>query len=403
MISLINKNNKLNENKNGKVVTFDFDGTIIKSYEDSNDGEETIYQYGGKNPQIIARIKKFKQSGTTVLVVTSRTHALEVPESSVQTMLDKFNIRVDGVFYTNGETKARKLYELGSSLHYDDDPAEIEAIKAYKKLHASDIVVKDPNKLLKDIGEISKGFIMTTDNKIIIAQRSDSSEWDAPGGHLMQGEEANYAFYREVMEELSVKVKKIQYISSLDTSWRKKDLLVHYFIGQIPYSSDELEGVINLQWEVEDYFCGNFEEILEKMSEAEGATQNLKNMASFFEQESLMLERAWPHSNNHSTKKRRLVGFGLNKETGGGDSKNVTDYSRAESAPVGYGVFEEGAEKEVKKIKISIISSVEEKKKRKKRKRKKNIGNLYKWTKAGDGGSGPAGDSNNGSGDGGGE
>tara|TARA_Y100000034_G_scaffold30259_1_gene36925 strand:+ start:179 stop:1420 length:1242 start_codon:yes stop_codon:yes gene_type:complete len=374
MKELFDKMKKLNENKNGKVVTFDFDGTIIKSYEDSNDGEETLYQYGGKNPQIIARIKKFKQSGTTVLVVTSRTHALEVPESSIQTMLDKFNIKVDGVFYTNGETKARKLYELGSSLHYDDDPAEIEAIKAYKKLHPSDIVAKDPNKLLKDIGEISKGFVMTTDNKIIIAQRSDSFEWDAPGGHLMQGEEANYAFYREVLEELSLKVKKVQYVSSLNTTWKKKDLLVHYFIGQIPYSSDELPGVIKLQWEVSEYFCGNFEEILETMSSAEGATQNLKNMANFFEQENLMLERAWPHSNNHSTKKRRLVGFGPNKHTGGGDSENVTDHSRSKSAPVGFGVFEEGAEKEVKKIKISIVSDLEEKKKRKKRRKGKKPG-----------------------------
>ena len=67
MKDLLDKMKKLNENKNGKVVTFDFDGTIIKSYEESNDGDETIYQYGGKNPQIIARIKKFKQSGTTVL------------------------------------------------------------------------------------------------------------------------------------------------------------------------------------------------------------------------------------------------------------------------------------------------------------------------------------------------
>ena len=108
MKDLFNKMKKLNESKNGKVVTFDFDGTIIKSYEESNDGKETIYQYGGKNPQIIARIKKFKQSGTTVLVVTSRTQALEVPESSIQSMLTKFNIDVDGVFYTNGEKNSFK-------------------------------------------------------------------------------------------------------------------------------------------------------------------------------------------------------------------------------------------------------------------------------------------------------
>jgi len=158
MRDLLDKMKKLNENKNGKVITFDFDNTIVKSYEESNDGEETLYRYGGVNKQIIARIKKFKQSGATVLVVTSRNQALEVPESSVRVMLDQLKIQVDGIFYTNGNKKAQKLYELGSSLHYDDDPLEREAIEAYKKLHPSDIVVKNPDDLLKDINQIAKGL-----------------------------------------------------------------------------------------------------------------------------------------------------------------------------------------------------------------------------------------------------
>ena len=44
--------------------------------------------------------------------------------------------------------------------------------------------------------------IFTADGKIIVAQRSDSYEWDAPGGHIMQGEEPPYGFWREVKEEL---------------------------------------------------------------------------------------------------------------------------------------------------------------------------------------------------------
>jgi 8-oxo-dGTP pyrophosphatase MutT (NUDIX family) len=369
MKDLLDKMKRLNENKNGKVVTFDFDGTIIKSYEESNDGKETIYQYGGKNPQIIARIKKFKQSGTTVLVVTSRIQALEVPESSIQSMLAKFNINVDGVFYTNGNKKAQKLYELGSTLHYDDDPSEREAIEAYKNLHPSDIVVKNPDDLLKDIDEIAKGLILTNDNKIIIAQRSDSYEWDAPGGHLMEGEEANFAFYREVLEELSLKVKKIDYLASKDTVWKKKNKLVHYFVGRVPYNSDELEGVVQLQWEIADYFCGDLEEIEEKMGE--GVTQNLRNVMELFGQEELMLERAYPHSDRHCAKKRRLVGVGGNTHTGAIGLKRVKKCKRSESAPAGYGVLEEKGEKPQKKIKISIISDLEEKKKRKKRKKKR--------------------------------
>ena len=307
MRDLLNKMKKLNENKNAKVVTFDFDNTIIKSYEESNDGEETLYQFGGINPQIIARIKKFKQAGSTVLVVTSREQALEVPESSIQSMLNKFKIQVDGVFYTNGEKKARKLYELGSSLHYDDDPLERQAIEAYRKLHPSDIVVKNPDDLLKDTDQVSKGLILTNDNKIIIVQRSDSLEWDAAGGHIMEGEEANFAFYREVLEEMSLKIKKIQYLTTLDTIWKKKKKLVHYFVGRIPYSCDELDGVVQLQWELEDYFCGDLEEVEETM--ANEATKNLKNVMNLFLEENFMFEnvKAYPYSAKGARKKRRLL------------------------------------------------------------------------------------------------
>ncbi len=347
MRDLLDKMKKLNENKNGKVITFDFDNTIVKSYEESNDGEETLYQYGGVNKQIIARIKKFKQSGATVLVVTSRSQALEVPESSVKVMLDQLKINVDGVFYTNGEKKAQKLYELGSSLHYDDDPTERDAIKAYKKLHPSDIVVKDPQELIKDINEISKGLILTTDNKIIIAQRSDSLEWDAAGGHLMEGEEPNYAFYREVLEELSLKVKKIDYLATEDITWKGDTKPVHYFVGYVPYSSDELEGVIQLQWEVEEYFCGDIQDIEQKMGE--GATQNLQNALKHLLEGNLVLEkRAYPHANNHSTKKRRLIGMGGSKTTGAAGLERIKDFSRSKSAPAGAGVLEEDNEKKLK-------------------------------------------------------
>tara|TARA_R100001443_G_scaffold77634_1_gene84822 strand:+ start:309 stop:686 length:378 start_codon:yes stop_codon:yes gene_type:complete len=124
MKRLLNIMKKLNENKNGDVITFDFDNTIVKSFENRNDGMQIEYQFGGVNPEIIARIKKFKKQGKTVFVVTARNVALENPSTSVKTMLENLKLDVDGIFYTNGQPKAQKLYELGSSLHYDDDPKE---------------------------------------------------------------------------------------------------------------------------------------------------------------------------------------------------------------------------------------------------------------------------------------
>ena len=117
MKELLEVMGRLKDNRNGDVVTFDFDNTIVKSFRNKTvDGEEQ-YQFGGINKEIIKRIKSFKQAGKTVFVVTARSKHLEVPESSVQTLLDQLKIEVDAVFYTNGEPKAQKLYEIGSTLH----------------------------------------------------------------------------------------------------------------------------------------------------------------------------------------------------------------------------------------------------------------------------------------------
>jgi 8-oxo-dGTP pyrophosphatase MutT (NUDIX family) len=376
MKDLFNKMKKLNENKNGKVITFDFDNTIVKSFENSNDGMEIQYQFGGLNPQIIARIKKFKKEGYTVLVVTSRNVALEVPESSVKTMLKNLDLEVDGIFYTNGQPKAQKLYELGSSLHYDDDPKEHEAIKAYSKLHKDfGISVKYPDELLSDINEIAKGLILTSDGKFIIVQRSDSYEWDSAGGHLMQGEEPIFAFWREVKEEIDLLVKNVEYMDSRMTIWQKQKKLVHYFIGTVDLSSEELDGAIKLQWELADYFCGDLNEIDETMNSSYGSTQNLKNAVSIFlEQGDLLLEIEKYQKKmikKHSRMKKRVIGLGGSKTTGATGLKRVKNFKRSKSAPP---IGEEKDPEKEKKIKISIVDELDEKKKRKKRRKGKKPG-----------------------------
>ena len=270
MKELLDKMKKLSENKNGKVITFDFDNTIVKSFSNSSDPSEMNYLFGGVNKEIIKRIKKFKNSGATVLVVTARHNGKEVPETSVKTVLDRLGIEVDGVYYTNEQPKAEKLYELGSTLHYDDDPKEHDAIQAFGKLHKDfNIAVKYPDELLSDIDEVAKGILLTNDGKFVIVQRSDSYEWDAVGGHLMEGEEAEFAFWREIKEEMGLEVFDVNYLGSMDTTWKKKNKEVHYFIGSVPYNQEELKGAVQLQWELADYFCGDLAQIEEKMASAE--------------------------------------------------------------------------------------------------------------------------------------
>ena len=50
----------LNENKNGKVVTFDFDNTIVFSHDQIGENGEQDWMVGGANPYTIGLIKKFK-------------------------------------------------------------------------------------------------------------------------------------------------------------------------------------------------------------------------------------------------------------------------------------------------------------------------------------------------------
>jgi len=394
MRKLLDIMKKLSENKNGKVVTFDFDNTIVKSFENNSDADGEQYQFGGINPAIIELIKKFKKNGSTVLVVTARNADLEVPESSVDTMLKKLNIKVDGVFYTNGEPKAQKLYELGSSLHYDDDPKEHEAIKEYGNLHKNfNISVKYPDELLSDINEVAKGLIMTIDGNFVVVQRSDSEEWDAPGGHLMQGEEAPFAFWREIKEETGLEAKQIQHLDSKDTTWKKKDILVHYFIASVPYTCQQLQGVISLQWELADYFCGSLDEVEKLLSSANGGTENLKNsLVTISDRHEVLFEVEQYQkkmSKGHARMKKRIVGLGGNKTTGAKGLKKVKTYKRSKSAPAGFGAMGEQVEpKTTKKIKITIKSDLDEKKKRRKGKKpgpkkgskRKKPSNKHHWS-----------------------
>jgi len=345
---------KAKDNRNGDVVTFDFDHTIVKSFLNKTvDGEEQ-YQYGGVNKEIIKRIKSFKQSGKTVFVVTSRQQHLEADESAVKSLLNKLNIEVDAVFYTNGEPKAQKLYELGSTLHFDDDPEEHDAIKAYKNLHKDfKITVKYPDDLIRDIDSVAKGVILTSDNKILIGQRSDSYEWDAPGGHVMEGEEANYTFWREVKEELGIKVEEVQFLDHTETTWKGVNKETFYFLGRIDYRSDELEGIIDLQWEVAEYMCESWEEIQRKTKGNQ--TQHLKNVLNLLFSQQEIIESYQPHSKGHKIKKRRIVGLGRATSTGAKGLKKVSDFTRSKSAPAGFGVLEEENEEKTSKIyKIKI-------------------------------------------------
>tara|TARA_R110001599_G_scaffold108989_1_gene272299 strand:+ start:1153 stop:2304 length:1152 start_codon:yes stop_codon:yes gene_type:complete len=291
MKNLLTITESMKDNTHGEVVTFDFDQTIVKSFTNKDESGSESFQFGGVNEEMLKKIRNFRKKGTSVFVVSSRKVSLEDGETSVKALLKKFKVEVDGVFFTNGKLKAQKLYELGSTLHFDDDPAEHDAIIAFKQLHKDSTVdVKYPDAFLRDIEAVAKGIIVTSDGKYIIGQRSDSNEWDAPGGHLLQGEEPSYAFLREVKEELNLELETVDLLDKTETTWKGITKDTFYFVGKINKTSDELEGIVKLQWEVSDYFCDDMDGILSKTSG--NMTQHLEDVTKLLssEQETALYE-----------------------------------------------------------------------------------------------------------------
>ena len=73
----------------------------------------------------------------------------------------------------------------------------------------------------------------------------------------------------------------------------------------------------------------------------------------------------------YAKKKKIMIGLGGAKSTGAKGLERVKDFSRAKSAPAGFGALEEEPE-EKRKIKIKITSDLDEKKKKRKKKKKKS-------------------------------
>ena len=162
----------LKEQEETSVVTFDFDDTLSLSHWGE---EEDEWVHDGPHKSFVDKIQQYKNNGNTVYVVTSRTEnyepqALENPnQRAVQEFLDEHGISVDGVYFTNGQSKIETLLQLGSTIHHDDDPGDIldarsnniEAVVSdpygdYKDLEASELQQREeePEEELEEVGMI---------------------------------------------------------------------------------------------------------------------------------------------------------------------------------------------------------------------------------------------------------
>ena len=316
------------------VISFDFDNTLVKSFPDFDDEGDLIYVNGGSNAAMIRLMSDLiDDPSKKVYLVTSRNQEADerVPETSIETMLNKLNLSPDGFFYTDGEPKVTKLEGLGVQVHFDDDPKE------HKAIEGSQIQSFYPDDFLEDTMNVSKVVAVTLDNKVLILKRTDTGEFDIPGGHGKDGETAAYTAIRETQEETGLELYNLKEISTKQVTFQGRDEEITYFYAKLNEMSEVLKNEINLDTnENSEFYFVDPQFIDDFMG---NATQNLKNMGNSIKSLT-MDEQMEPFqkkmADGYSEKKKIMIGLGKNKYKASPYNRNPS-YERAKSAPVGFG------------------------------------------------------------------
>jgi len=154
-----------------KVVTFDFDDTLsLSSFEtvpNQPDPDLEDFVHHGPNQETIDIFNDYKKKGYTIYVVTARYEDREQESAQkshqvdVKTFLDTYNLKVDGIFYTNGGFKAETLLDISNKhglkpkelTHYDDYDEDVQKAQA---VGINAIEISDPYRELLSEEEISQ-------------------------------------------------------------------------------------------------------------------------------------------------------------------------------------------------------------------------------------------------------
>jgi ADP-ribose pyrophosphatase YjhB (NUDIX family) len=410
-----------------KKISFDFDNTIAMSYM-TYDGEQPIPVFQSYNDKIIKKIKKHIKEGDDIYIVTARTKEFEpdFPDQNIEFHLEKLGLKEyfwpDRVIYTAAGPKVDILHDLGVEIHYDDSIEEhFDALDAEYR-------IIQPLDDFKDSDSVGKVMIYDESGRVLVLKRSDEGHlWDLPGGHLKNVEiargEQGYedGTEREVFEETGLFVPFLKEFMVYDFVHRGITHKIHMYLSQIEGVTPDVR--LDLQDHVEniDYKWVTFDELEDFMVKS---TTNLRKAYDNLSLEAEILEEIEVYQlkmkKKHHNMKKKLIGYGKNKHTGGGKGHSKPNYSRSRSAPpLGETIGDEkwpkkyfreiklieNEEKSKKKvtIKVKIVKDIDERRKKRRKKRKKSrkkagYGGYYPYHDLYDGGH--SGDSG---GDGGGE
>jgi len=341
-------------------ISFDWDNTISMSYMDE-DSEEPKFIHQGYNQEFIDKMINYIKEGHDVWIVTSRDRDLEdhFPQERITYHLRTLGIinyfPPERIIYTNRELKAPTLLHLGIDLHHDDDLEEIIACKE------AQIECIRALEIHEDSKQVAKGIISDGSGKILLLKRTDGEQkWDLPGGHIKEIElERGYqglidGYEREVAEETGLLVPNEQEIYRFDNNYNNKDTLIVLFFTQFPVDEPPVDLKIQDQIENSEAVWVTKEALPAYLNHCTGVCKTSVEYWLKVDNEMLQ-EGAYLASQEKewSKMKKRLVGYGKNRHTGGGKGHTRPSFNKSKSAPPGFGVLEEEQE-DKKTIKVKI-------------------------------------------------
>ena len=341
-------------------ISFDWDNTISMSYLDE-DSEEPKFIHQGYNQEFIDKMINCIKEGHEVWIVTSRVRELEdeFPEQRITWHLKTLGIinyfPPERIIYTNRELKAPTLLHLGIDLHHDDD---IEEILACREAGIECIKALE---IHEDSEHVAKGIISDSSGKILLLKRTDGEKkWDLPGGHIKEVEvERGYqglldGYEREVAEETGLLVPNEQEIYRFDNYWNNKTTKIVVFFTQFPSEEPPIDLKIQEAIENSEAVWVTKENLPVYLPQSTEVCQ--KTVDYWLQMDNYLLREASylaTQNKKWAKMKKRLVGYGKNKHTGGGKGHTKPNFKKSKSGPSEFSVLEE--EKEEKRtVKVKI-------------------------------------------------
>jgi|TARA_R110001583_G_scaffold10061_4_gene46913 ADP-ribose pyrophosphatase YjhB (NUDIX family) len=356
-----------------RKISFDWDNTIVMSYmvDSSYPSKDTglpIYQFQEYNEELIRKIKEYHAAGDELYIVTSRKRSLEeyYPEESVAYHIEMLKLShifpPARVHYTEGALKAKTLRQLGIVLHHDDSMEEIIECKRYG--------IDTFNSLsgYKDSDIVTKGIITDLYGSILLLKRTDDGEkWDIPGGHIKEIEQnrdkkgISDGYEREVAEETGLIIPPSRLIRQYVHTWKGKSIDMYILWTDyateepsIDLSIQELQENSEFKWVQEEdlvLYTSNMTEVAFRAIQF--FRENIGN-PMIMEGEYLPSQsRTW------AKMKKRLVGLGNNKNTGGGKGHTRPKMKKSKASPPDFSVLED-KERKKKELKSKLSKMMKE-------------------------------------------